>query len=151
MPLYELFCLSKAQLSKVQLSEVIKLAGRIVLNHGGVITDVKSFGEQQLAYEIRRPGEKHHAVRSFSEKNACNCSQCDIRMYDHLLPTLVLQAAMWQLTFLVKPSILSEIDHALRVDDRVIRWNILKRRELPPLPNPYRVARAAESVALSEK
>ena len=45
------------------LGDIIKLAGRTVLDKGGVITDVKSFGEQKLAYEIRRPGEKYEEVR----------------------------------------------------------------------------------------
>jgi len=56
MPLYELFCLAKPQLKKVQLAEMISLAGRAVLEKGGVITDIKSFGEQRLAYGIRKPG-----------------------------------------------------------------------------------------------
>jgi small subunit ribosomal protein S6 len=62
MPLYELFCLAKPRLGKAVLSDIIKLAGRTVLDKGGVITDVKSFGEQKLAYEIRRPGEKYEEV-----------------------------------------------------------------------------------------
>lgn len=62
MPLYELFCLAKPRLGKAVLGDIIKLAGRTVLDKGGVITDVKSFGEQKLAYEIRRPGEKYEEV-----------------------------------------------------------------------------------------
>ena len=62
MPLYELFCLAKPRLNKAALGDIIKLAGRKVLDKGGVITDVKSFGEQRLAYEIRRPGEKYEEV-----------------------------------------------------------------------------------------
>ena len=56
---------------------------------------------------------------------------------------------MWQLTFASTPKVLSEIDHSLRIDERVLRWAVLKRRHLSPLPNPFRVARAAESVAES--
>lgn len=52
---------------------------------------------------------------------------------------------MWQLTFAANPKVLSEIDHSLRIDERVLRWAVLKRRHLAPLPNPYRVARAAEA------
>lgn len=63
MPLYELFCLARPRLGKSQLADIIKLAGRTVLDKGGVITDVKSFGEQRLAYEIRKPGERHSQVR----------------------------------------------------------------------------------------
>jgi hypothetical protein len=63
MPLYELFCLAKPRLAKQQLADIIKLVGKSVIDKGGVITDIKSFGEQPLAYEIRRPGEKYAEVR----------------------------------------------------------------------------------------
>lgn len=53
---------------------------------------------------------------------------------------------MWQLTFAVKPAVLAEIDHTLRVDERILRWVVLKRRPYGALPNPYRVARTAERV-----
>ena len=54
---------------------------------------------------------------------------------------------MWQVTFASKPDLLPEIDHVLCVDERILRWVFIKRRLLEPLPNPYRVARAAEVVA----
>ncbi len=66
MPLYELFCLAKPRLGKAVLGDIIKLAARTVLDKGGVITDIKSFGEQKLAYEIRRPGEKYEEVSARS-------------------------------------------------------------------------------------
>jgi small subunit ribosomal protein S6 len=116
MPLYELFCLSRAKLPKSQMAEIIKHASQIVLRHSGVITDIKSFGEQRLAYEIRRPGERHS------------------------------EAHMWQLTFAAPPTALSELDHSLRVDERIVRWSVLKRRKFVPLPNPYRIAQAAKEV-----
>ena len=54
---------------------------------------------------------------------------------------------MWQLTFACNPEVLAEIDHSLRVDERILRWVVLKRQAFPALPNSYRIARAAESVA----
>lgn len=63
MPLYELFCLAKPGLGK-RLGDVIKIAGRKVIDEGGVLTDIKYFGEQPTAYEIRKPGEKYSEVRS---------------------------------------------------------------------------------------
>jgi len=56
----------------------------------------------------------------------------------------MLQASMWQLTFASSPKVLGDIDHSLRVDEQVLRWVFLKRRQIDPLPNPYRIARAAE-------
>lgn len=58
-----------------------------------------------------------------------------------------LQAAMWQMNFAAAPKTLAELDHTLRVDERMLRWMVLKRRPYNPLPNPYAVARAAEKVA----
>lgn len=54
---------------------------------------------------------------------------------------------MWQVTFAANPRALADIDHTLRIDERVLRWIVLKRRAFEPLPNPYRIARAAEKVA----
>jgi small subunit ribosomal protein S6 len=63
MPLYELFALARPQLSKAQLGGIIKQVSTIVLDSGGVLTDLKSFGERRLAYEIRKPGAKFSEVR----------------------------------------------------------------------------------------
>lgn len=54
---------------------------------------------------------------------------------------------MWQINFASSPAALSELDHTLRVDERMLRWMVLKRRPYAPLPTPYAVARAAEHVA----
>ena len=62
MPLYELFCLVKPGLGK-QVGDIMKLAGKTVIDRGGVLTDLKFFGEQPLAYLVRRPGEKYEKVR----------------------------------------------------------------------------------------
>lgn len=61
--LYELFCLAKPRLGQPQLAEVIKAVSTRVLEQGGVITDIKSFGERPLAYDVRKPGERHSEVR----------------------------------------------------------------------------------------
>lgn len=61
--LYELFCLAKPRLSKAGLTEIIRAASRSVLDNGGILTDIKSFGERPLAYDIRKPGGKFSEVR----------------------------------------------------------------------------------------
>lgn len=58
-----------------------------------------------------------------------------------------LQANMWQVNFAASPKTLADIDHSLRVDERVLRWIVLKRRPYNRLPTPYAVARAAEAVS----
>lgn len=47
---------------------------------------------------------------------------------------------MWQLTFAAPPQVLQEVDHALRVDETVLRWIVQKRQFLERLPNTYRIA-----------
>ncbi len=54
---------------------------------------------------------------------------------------------MWQGNFAASPATLKELDHTLRVEERMLRWMVLKRRPYAPLPTPYQVARAAEHVA----
>lgn len=54
---------------------------------------------------------------------------------------------MWQVNFAASPATLAGLDHTLRVDERMLRWMLLKRRPYNPLPTPYAVARAAEHVA----
>lgn len=63
MPLYELFCMVRPGLETGVVANIMRTAGRTVLSSGGVLTDVKSFGEQPTAYPIRRPGEKYEEVR----------------------------------------------------------------------------------------
>jgi hypothetical protein len=39
--------------------------------------------------------------------------------------------------------VLADLDHLLKVDERVVRFVVLRRSAFPPLPNTYRVARMA--------
>lgn len=132
---YELFVLAKNSLSTAQLKTLMQSTGRAILHAGdvipsvptlrasnesgasssntaspvsgtsastdeslrGVIMDIKYFGEQDLAYTIRRPGERHSS------------------------------ALVWQMTFGSDGSRLKEIERGLRLDEGVIRWNLLKR------------------------
>eukprot|EP00891_Asterochloris_glomerata_P005097 jgi/Astpho2/5097/Aster-06317 len=88
MPLYELFCLARPQLPRAKLAGIIRTAGTTVLDNGGVLRSITSFGDEILAYDIRKSGQK----------------------FD--------QAAMWQMTFKAAPSVLPALDHNLRVDEQ---------------------------------
>ena len=63
MPLYDLVVLVKAAVPRPQLADIMRRAGLQILDKGGVMTDIKSFGTRTLAYEFRKPGEKHYEVR----------------------------------------------------------------------------------------
>lgn len=50
-----------------------------------------------------------------------------------------LQAQMWQMSFMVAPAALPEVDHNLRVDERVLRWLLSKKRHTAPMPNTFKI------------
>ena len=66
MPVYELFCLARPQISQQSLAAVIKTAANVVLTNAGVMTDVTSYGHRDLAYPIRKAGSKYTEVRTAS-------------------------------------------------------------------------------------
>lgn len=58
MPLYELFCLARPSLNEVVLKNVIKKAALQVLDKKGVLLEVISYGDAELAYPIRIPNDQ---------------------------------------------------------------------------------------------
>lgn len=50
---------------------------------------------------------------------------------------------MWQLAFMSAPTALAQLEHGLKVDDRILRYIIVKKRALTPMPNTYKVAKLA--------
>ncbi|KAL4853681.1 37S ribosomal protein MRP17 [Chlorella vulgaris] len=117
MPLYELFAVAKPALGQAAIGSMMKAVASKVMEQGGVVTDLRSYGERKLAYDIRQPNVRFA------------------------------KASMWQINFAANPKMLSELDHTLRVDERMLRWLVLKRLPYTPLPSPYSVARTAENVA----
>ena len=74
MPVYELFCLARPQLPKEKMAAVIKTACTTVFNSKGVLTDVKSYDLQDLAYPIRQAGSKYQEVcPSFLKQSLAIC------------------------------------------------------------------------------
>lgn len=153
MPLYELFCLTRPGLPRKELVKIIMKACNPIVASKGVITDIKSFGEQQLAYKVKIPGDKFDHVRLYHP------SIPPYQLHTHFFLTLPHafispdppppspspQAAVWQCTFASNPTTLSEIDQQLRVDERIVRW-LFFRRQLHPstlLPNSYAIAQQA--------
>lgn len=62
MPVYELFCLARPQITKESLAAVIRTASNAVFSNAGVMTDIQSYGNRDLAYPIRKAGSKHTEV-----------------------------------------------------------------------------------------
>lgn len=51
---------------------------------------------------------------------------------------------MWQMSFLVRPAALEEVNYNLQIDEDVLRWVVVKKRQHPARPNTHSVAKAAE-------
>lgn len=64
MPLYDVMAIVKGAMPQQQVAMILKKAANAVLDNGGVLTDVRSFGVNRLAYTIRKYGEKFDEVRS---------------------------------------------------------------------------------------
>ncbi|PNH12878.1 30S ribosomal protein S6 [Tetrabaena socialis] len=101
MPLYELLCLVKPAVRRQEMVTLVRALGDAVYRNGGFVTQLKSYGEQHLAYDLRRPFEK----------------------YD--------RAHIWQMDFVAKLDALKPLDHELHVSDKVLRWTLVKRPAAP--------------------
>ena len=71
MPLYELFCMARPALARPDAAQLIRNIAGAVLNRDGVLTDIKSFGDRQLAYTIKRPGQRYEEVIAFPAGELC--------------------------------------------------------------------------------
>ncbi|GAX85094.1 hypothetical protein CEUSTIGMA_g12514.t1 [Chlamydomonas eustigma] len=79
------------------LAKMMARTGEIVMGDGGIITNVISYGEQSLAYDIRKPFLK----------------------FD--------KAHIWQLNFVSNPNTLLKIQHELKLNEEALRWLVLKK------------------------
>jgi len=98
MPIYELFCLARPQLARAQHAEMFRSTAKTVLDGGGVLTDLKSFGERRLAYRIRnfggifsevrppsiafaalQPNERHYTACTYSHPSERKFPNCHAR------------------------------------------------------------------------
>ena len=62
MVLYEAMILVSARAPKSACADVLRRLGTSVMEKGGVVTNVTSYGARTLAYEFKRPGERHFEV-----------------------------------------------------------------------------------------
>mmetsp|Transcript_23463 Transcript_23463/g.58943 ORF Transcript_23463/g.58943 Transcript_23463/m.58943 type:complete len:133 (+) Transcript_23463:315-713(+) len=104
MPLYQLFAIAKPTLPLSGLATTLRSLGGLVFSSGGVVTDITSFGEQELAYPLKTQAGKYT------------------------------EAQMMAMDFHVSPKTLAELDHSLRVNEDVLRWVVLKKKPFDRLP-----------------
>ena len=101
----QLLCLARARAPRAALAGLLRSHGERVQAAGGVVQEVVSFGEQRLAYTIRRPGERHT------------------------------HAQIVALRFVAPPSTIKDMQESLRVDELVVRWIVTKVSGAPKLPH----------------
>jgi len=70
MVLYDVLVMVKSSVPRNQLADILRRTGTRVLDAGGVITDITSYGTRTLAYEFTSPGEKHFEVRTARRRAA---------------------------------------------------------------------------------
>jgi small subunit ribosomal protein S6 len=70
MPLYELLCLARPLLPKEEMVKMIHKVGTVVLEKGGIITTLDSYGNQTLAQDIRKPPYKYSQVMCITNIHA---------------------------------------------------------------------------------
>ena len=85
MPCYRLFCLAKPGLGRDQQAAVIRTAATSILDGGGVLMDLRSFGEKALAYVVRPAGQAFDEV---SEWRHALQSVCSVMWPSHILKGL---------------------------------------------------------------
>lgn len=63
MPLYELLCLAQPALAKPVMVKMITNVANVLYSNGAVVTSLKSYGDQYLAYKIKGVRGKYDQVR----------------------------------------------------------------------------------------
>ena len=161
MPFYELFAVAKPALGKAAIGSMMKAVASKVMEQGGVVTDIRAYGQRKLAFDLRLPNLRFSEVGAPPPPHpppppppagtpapppVPTLPAPASRPHPAPPPSPPLQAAMWQINFAAKPETLPDLDHILRVDERMLRWLVLKRRPYLPLPTPHRVSRMATAV-----
>lgn len=97
IPCYEILCLAKPLLPRAQLTRMMQRTGELVMSEGGIVMDVISYGDQSLAYDIRKPFVK----------------------FD--------KAHIWQMNFVARPETLAKLDTELKLNEDALRWLVVKK------------------------
>ncbi len=152
MPLYSMFCMAKPAIGRAAVGSMMRLAGTTVLSKGGVLTDIVSFGQQDLAYDIRNQGVKYSQARGcrtpgYLPTRPQPTAACYRPAARRLSSALIMwQAEIFQMDFMVDPVALEDLEHNLKVDERVLRYVLQKKDPLPRLPTTYKVSKLARAL-----
>ncbi|CAG9460180.1 unnamed protein product [Pedinophyceae sp. YPF-701] len=103
MPVYQLLCQMRPRVSMQKAEQVLKVLGVSVLDSGGVLTGIKSFGVVPTAYTVQTRAGK------------------------------MKELFMVQLEYAAGPDLSKRLDEIMRYDEDIVRYAFLKqpRPKLP--------------------
>ncbi|CCJ29224.1 unnamed protein product [Pneumocystis jirovecii] len=96
MVLYELLCISRADLKVKSLRELVKTSGSVIINKGGIIRDLEDWGNIVLPKKIKKHQQTH----------------CE--------------GHHWTMLFDSSPQTQFEVNKILKLDPRIIRHSIIR-------------------------
>ncbi|KAF8897026.1 ribosomal protein S6 [Gymnopilus junonius] len=96
MPLYEMLCITTHVQSYQHIRELVRQSAMHVMNNGGVVRNINSWGTRILPQRMKR----HGPLQSLGD--------------------------YWTLHFDCSPRTLRSLNGIMRRDPRVLRWTVLK-------------------------
>ncbi|KAN0091248.1 hypothetical protein V8E55_004814 [Tylopilus felleus] len=97
MPFYKMLCISAHFREYKHIKDLVTMAARHVMDHGGVVRNIEHWGTQTLPQVMRRH-KKSQTIGNY-----------------------------WTMYFDASPGTLNSLALKLRRDPRVIRWTMLKQ------------------------
>ena len=108
--MYSLTLLTRPLMKRAQIVAVVERMGQEMMQRGAMLMGLEHYGPMPLAYDVRRPRIGGVEGGRFS-------------------------AANWlEVRFVASPAALKDATESLNSDPRVLRWQVLKERDLMP-PN----------------
>ncbi|PPQ79961.1 hypothetical protein CVT25_003033 [Psilocybe cyanescens] len=96
MPLYEMLCITTHVTTYKHIRELVGQAAMHIMNNGGVVRNINSWGTKSLPQKMKRHGPSQ-ALGDY-----------------------------WTLHFDTSPRTLRSLNGIMRSDPRVLRWTVLK-------------------------
>ena len=104
-PQYKMILITRTGFKGVsqEVGKLLKQCTGALWERGGLVSDIKSWGQRQLAYRIRRSGKNHYSAQYIQLDVHCS------------------------------PPTLKLVEQVLRTSELVLRWMTLRERALPKL------------------
>mmetsp|Transcript_62490 Transcript_62490/g.146915 ORF Transcript_62490/g.146915 Transcript_62490/m.146915 type:complete len:131 (+) Transcript_62490:303-695(+) len=98
MPLYQITAITRAGVAQPHVHGLLTKLSSFVLDNGGVVAEVRNWGEQRLAYRMRAHQEYHTHGR------------------------------VVQLRYVLSPTAVTELQRQMRLDPQILRFMAVKEK-----------------------